>query len=257
VKIATFNAASVRARLPMLIDWLAENEPDVLAIQETKVEDEKFPREEFEELGYDLALHGQKSWNGVATLSLQPIVNVRCGFLDELFPTDCRVLTCEIGGITVINTYVPNGTAVGTDKFEYKLRWLDRFERYLQEHFSPSQPLIWLGDINIAPKPEDVYNPRKFFGKVGHHPEEMSRLQKIVGWGLTDVFRLHHPEPGHFTYWDFIITTSVEKNFGWRIDHIYATEPLAERCTSCVIDREARTREKPSDHTFVVAEFDL
>jgi exodeoxyribonuclease III len=257
VTIATFNAASIRARLPMLSDWLAENEPDILAVQETKVEDHKFPREELEEFGYHLALHGQKSWNGVATLSMQPITNVRTGFMDELFPTDCRILTCEIGGVTVINTYVPNGTAVGTDKFEYKLRWLERFEQYLREHFTPDDPLIWLGDINVAPKPEDVYNPQRFLGKVGHHPDEMSRLERILDWGLVDVFRKHHPEPGHFTYWDFIIPTAYDKNFGWRIDHIYATPALAEKCVRCEIDRAARGREKPSDHTFVVAEFDI
>lgn len=257
VTIATFNAASIRARLPMLLDWLAENEPDILAIQETKVEDEKFPREELEELGYHLALHGQKSWNGVATLSLEPITNVRTGFMDELYPNDCRILTCEVNGITIVNTYVPNGSAVGTDKFDYKLKWLDRFDRFLRENFSPQQKLVWLGDINIAPKSIDVYNPTKFYGGVGHHPEEFKRLDRIIDFGLTDVFRKHHPEGGFYSYWDFVIITAYAKNFGWRIDHIYATPPMADLCTECVIDRAARGVEKPSDHTFVVATFDL
>jgi exodeoxyribonuclease-3 len=255
VRIATYNAAGIRPRVPLILDWISEYEPDVLAIQETKVEDDKFPREGFEELGYHLALHGQKSWNGVATLSKSPINNVRYGFQDELFPQDCRVLTCEIDGVTVINTYVPNGSSVTSDKFEYKLRWLERFDRYLREHFRPTDRLVWLGDINIAPKSEDVYNPKRFFGQVGHHPEEFKRLDRIREFGLTDVFRKHHPEPGHFTYWDFVILTAYPKNFGWRIDHIYATEPMVSLSEDCLIDRAARGREKPSDHTFVFADF--
>jgi exodeoxyribonuclease-3 len=257
VKIATYNAASVRARLPLILDWLATNEPDVLAIQETKVEDSKFPVDDFEELGYHVALHGQKSWNGVATVSRSYSSNQRQGFMDELFPTDARVLTCEVDGIAIVNTYVPNGSSVGSDKFEYKLRWLERFRKFLDENFRPTQPLIWLGDINIAPKPEDVYDSRRFYGGVGHHPEEFSRLGRILEFGLVDVFRQFEPGPKHYTYWDFVIPNSLQRNLGWRIDHIYVTEPLAARAVSCTIDREARASEKPSDHTFVTAEFDL
>jgi exodeoxyribonuclease-3 len=257
VKIATYNAASVRARLPLLLDWIATHEPDVLAIQETKVEDAKFPASEFEELGYHLVLHGQKSWNGVATLSRTLPTNMRQGFMDELFPVDARLLTCEINGVTIVNTYVPNGGAVGSDKFEYKLRWLDRFRRFLDENFRPVEPLIWLGDINIAPKPEDVYDSKRLYGTVGHHPDEFSRLGRIVEFGLVDVFRQFEPGPGHYTYWDFTIPNGFKRNLGWRIDHIYATAQLAGRATSCEIDREARTLERPSDHTFVTAEFEI
>lgn len=221
------------------------------------MEDDKFPLEEFEEVGYHLALHGQKSWNGVATLSLQPITNIRQGFQDELFPTDARLVACETSGLTIINTYVPNGSAVGTDKFDYKLKWLERFDRYLRENFRPDEKLVWLGDINIAPTSLDVYNPKKYYGRVGHHPDEMSRLERIKSFGLTDVFRKLHPEGGHFTYWDFVVVTAYAKNFGWRIDHIYATEPLASVCTDCVIHRDVRGWEKPSDHTFVMATFDV
>lgn len=256
MKVATYNAASVRARMPLLVEWIAENEPDILAIQETKVEDDKFPRMELEGLGYEVALNGQKSWNGVATLSRRPMQNVRVGFMDELMPNDARIVTAEIDGIQVINTYVPNGNTVGSDKFEYKLRWLDRFRQFLYENFRPDEPLIWLGDINIAPKPEDVYDSRKFYGGVGHHPEEFRRLDAIIEFGITDVFRAWNQGPGHYTFWDFTILRGVEKNLGWRIDHIYATPPLAGLCTSCEIDRYARTLPKPSDHTFVVAEFD-
>lgn len=257
MKIATFNAASVRARLSGILEWLAEHEPDVLAIQETKVENEKFPISEFEDLGYTGVLNGQKSWNGVATFSRIPATNVSVGFGDELFPNDARIIACEVAGVKIVNTYVPNGTAVGTDKFEYKLRWLDRFAGYLRERYRPDENLVWLGDINIAPTPNDVYNSERYYGKVGHHPLEFAGLKKILEFGLEDVFRKHHQGPGHYTYWDFVITTSLAKNFGWRIDHIYATEPLAARCTDCFVDRGPRSEPKPSDHTYVVAEFDV
>lgn len=257
MKIATFNAASVRARLPLILDWLAENEPHVLAIQETKVEDHKFPTSDFEDLGYHVALHGQKSWNGVATVSRSPAMNPRQGFMDDLFPTDARIIACEVDGIQVVNTYVPNGSSVGSDKFEYKLKWLERFRKYLDQNYRPTDPVVWLGDINIAPKPDDVYDSRKFYGGVGHHPDEFSRLGKIVEFGLVDVFRQFEPGPGQFTYWDFVIPNSLQRNLGWRIDHIYATEPLASKAISCTIDRDARSADKPSDHTFVVAEFDI
>jgi len=229
----------------------------VLAIQETKVEDSKFPLQEFEDLGYHVTLHGQKSWNGVATLSRSHPSNPRQGFMDELFPTDARILTCEIDGIAIVNTYVPNGSAVGSDKFVYKLKWLERFRTYLDQHYRPTDPLIWLGDINIAPKPEDVYDSKKFLGGVGHHPDEFARLDRIVEFGLTDIFRHFETGPNHYTYWDFVIPNSVKRNLGWRIDHIYVTTPLLERVVSCEIDVVARSLERPSDHTFVVAEFDI
>jgi exodeoxyribonuclease-3 len=257
VTIATYNAASVRARLPLIQEWLAQHEPDVLAIQETKVEDSKFPIEAFEELDYHAALHGQKSWNGVATLAKSMPTNVRQGFMDELYPVDARILTCEVDGIPIINTYVPNGNKVGSDKFVYKLSWLERFRTYLDDHFRPSEALIWLGDINIAPKPEDVYDSKKMYGGVGHHPDEFSRLGNILDFGFVDAFRQLHPGEGYYTYWDFVIPNSVKRNLGWRIDHIYVTEPLASKLKSCHIDVEARTTERPSDHTFVIAEFEL
>lgn len=257
MKIATFNAASVRARLPLLEVWLAEHEPDVLCIQETKVEDDKFPLEPFHDLGYEVAIHGQKSWNGVATLSRAPISNVRKGFEDELFPTDARLLTCEIDGLTVINTYVPNGNTVGSEKWTYKMAWLERFRRYLDERFRPDQPLIWLGDINIAPTPLDVYDSKRMLGGVGHHPDEFARLDKIVEFGLTDVFRHLYPSEIAYTFWDFTLPRGVDRNLGWRIDHIYATEAVAWLCRSVTVDFAARRMVKPSDHTFVVADFAL
>ncbi len=257
MKIATFNAASVRARLPLLIEWIAENEPDVLGIQETKVEDDKFPIGDFEDLGYHVELHGQKSWNGVALLSRGLATNVTRGFEDDLFPSDARIISAEVNGIRIINTYVPNGNTVGSDKFEYKLRWLERFAQFLRERFRPDQPLIWMGDINIAPTPIDVYDSPRFYGGVGHHPEEFKRLDAILSFGLEDTFRKFHSEKGHYTFWDFTLPRGVERNLGWRIDHIYTTPDLASRCLSCEIDLEARNQTRPSDHTFVTATFDV
>jgi len=255
VRIATFNANSVRVRLPIILDWLAENEPDVLALQETKCEDSKFPVAEFEEWGWHTAIHGQKARQGVALVSRRPLGNVRIGFGDPLFPEDCRIISAELDGIAVVNTYVPNGTAVGSDRFEYKLRWLERFRHYLGERYRPTDPVVWLGDINIAPTPDDVYDSRKFLGGVGHHPDEFKRLSAILQFPLIDTFRTLHSGASHYTFWDFVIPRALERNLGWRIDHIYATVPLAARCTSCEIDREPRMMERPSDHTFVVAEF--
>mgnify|MGYP000566000789 CR=1 FL=1 len=254
MRVATYNANSVRQRLPLILDWLAENRPNVLALQETKCEDDKFPVAAFEECGYHVAAHGQKTWNGVALISNLPMTGVRTGFGDPLWPDDCRIISAEIGGLKIVNTYVPNGTAVGTDKFEYKLRWLERFRKYLDERYLPSDHLVWMGDINIAPTPEDVYNSKRFYGGVGHHPQEFDLLARIVEWGLSDLFRKFTQGAGHYTYWDFIILTAAPKNFGWRIDHIYGSPSVAERCTACKIDREARFAPKPSDHTFVFAD---
>jgi len=257
MKIATFNAASIRARLPLVLDWLAENEPDVLAIQETKVEDDKFPTGEFEDLGYQWALHGQKSWNGVCLLSRSPILNVRLGFEDDLMPTDARIISAEIDGLQIVNTYVPNGNTVGSDKWAYKMAWLERFAVLVRERFRPQDPVIWLGDINIARHPDDVYDSKRFLGGVGHHPDEFSRLDAILDFGFSDMFRKFNPEPGHFSFWDFLIPNGFKRNMGWRIDHIYATPSLANLCTECWIDRDARGFDRPSDHTFVVAQFDV
>ena len=254
MKIATFNANSIRARQEIVSNWLKEHKPDVLAIQETKVPDSDFPAATFEELGYNVAFHGQKSYNGVATLSLRPLENVKIGFGDGLWPDDCRILSAEIDGVNVINTYVPNGTAVGTDKFDYKLRWFERFGSMLSERFGQKDPVIWLGDINVAPTENDVFEPHRQKGKVGFHPDEIKVLEKTVGFGLSDLFRKFTDGPGHYSFWEFYLPKAFERNLGWRIDHIYATESLAKKCKSCVIDKGPRALEKPSDHTFVVAE---
>jgi exodeoxyribonuclease III len=255
MKIATFNANSIRARLAIVQDWLGRHQPDVLAVQETKVTDADFPAESLRDLGYEIAFHGQKSYNGVVLLSRKPLQEVRFGFQDGLWPDDCRIVSAEVDGVAIVNTYVPNGTAVGTDKFDYKLRWLERFGKLVGERYSPGDPVIWLGDINIAPTEDDVFEPERQRGKVGFHADEVAALEKLVDWGWADTFRIFTQGPGHYTFWEFYIPKAFEKNLGWRIDHIYATEPLADKCLSCEVDKEPRALEKPSDHTFVVAEF--
>lgn len=257
MKIATFNVNSIRQRLPIVLDWIAVNDPDILALQETKVPDDIFPTEPFEELGLHLAIHGQKSYNGVALISKHPIVSPQSGFGDPAMPEDCRMQRAEIAGITVINTYVPNGTQVGTDKFAYKLKWLDRFRTYCDARLAKDAPVVWLGDINIAREAIDVFDPAKYLGTVGHHPDEFVALDKVIDWGWTDCFRHFTKEGGHFTFWEFVIPRMFERNLGWRIDHIYASPALLSRCESCIIDKGPRQDEKPSDHTTVVAEFNI
>ncbi len=239
----------------MVLDWLAENEPDVLVIQETKCEDAKFPALDFEESGYSIAFHGQKSYNGVAIASRIPLTNVRTGFGDPSFPEDCRLMVAEMGPWTIVNTYVPNGTAVNSEKFAYKLRWLERFKILAAQLVKSNPKTVWAGDINIAPTPDDVYESPRHLGGVGHHPEEFKRLDEIREVGLVDLYRTLHPGPGHYTYWDFYIPNAVQRNLGWRIDHIYVPPALVDQCEKCWVDKEPRLKEKPSDHTFVVADF--
>jgi len=257
MKIASFNVNSIRARMPRLIEWLEVANPDVVALQETKVEDGTFPFSDLEPFGYHISIHGQKSYNGVAILSRSPISDVESGFGDEAWPTDCRIIRAVIDGVQIINTYVPNGTKVGGEKWEYKMAWLEHFGKFCHDLGSTSDKIIWLGDINIAPKPEDVYEPERNVGDVGHHPDEFSRLERIVDWGWTDVFRQQTQGPGHYTFWDFRLPNSVQRKLGWRIDHMYASEALKSKCERVWVDEHVRLREKPSDHAPILAEFNL
>jgi len=257
MKIATFNANSVRVRLDQILDWCAENEPDILAIQETKCEDSKFPIDAFEESGYHATIYGQKAQCGVAIISREPVNQVQRGFPDPTMPSDARLLSATVGGVRLINTYVPNGTKVGIDKWDYKMRWLDTFSEYLTQEIQQFGQVLWVGDINIAPEPIDVYNSERLYGSVGHHPDEFSRLKRITDGRLQDMFRKFNQEPGQFTFWEFVNLRAYAMNLGWRIDHIYATPGLAVKCERCWIDRSLREQERASDHTVVVAEFAL
>lgn len=257
MRIATFNANSIRLRLDDLLDWMAVNEPDVVALQEIKCEEDKFPAEAFAEVGYLSAIHGQKGRHGVATVSRLPMTHVEKHFQAEVLNVDSRIVTVTVEGVRVINTYVPNGTTVGSEKWSHKLAWFDAFRDYLHAQVAQYKNVIWLGDINIARQPEDVFDSKKVLGGVGHHPDEFVRLDSVLESGMTDMFRKFEPGAGHFSFWEFMNVRAYRMNLGWRIDHIYATPELAEKCERCWIDRALRDCERPSDHTVVTADFAL
>ena len=255
-KVATYNANSIRARMPVLLGWIEKERPDLLCLQETKVKDEEFPFVGFEGLGYGAVFKGQKSYNGVAILSKHAMKGVEAG-LYHRDDEEARLVKAEVHQIPVINVYVPQGFAPGTDKFEYKLRWLADLLLYLKKRFDPGAPLLLTGDFNVGMEPKDVFDPVKLKGEVGFHPEEQALMRKLLEWGLVDVFRKHEQGGGHYTFWDYRIPNGVKRNLGWRIDYLFATPPLAERSRIAWIDKVPRLAEKPSDHTFLVAEFDL
>lgn len=250
VRVATFNVNSLRARLPVFLHWLDTTGIDVVALQEIKTVEDTFPRAEIEERGYHLAIHGQKTYNGVAILSRTPMEDVVKGLPGEAFNQDARVISATINGVRIVNTYVPNGTKIGSDKFAYKLAWLEHFDEVMRQ--IESGPALWLGDINIAPTSDDLFEPEKKLGVVGYHPEEHVRLARLTDRGWTDVFRRDTKGPGHYTFWEYMIPNGFKRNLGWRIDHIYATPSLLDRCQDCYVDKDPRGMERPSDHTPVV-----
>ena len=255
MRIASFNVNSLRARLPVVLGWLAERRPDVLCVQETKVQDVDFPADAFDKTDYRYAFKGQKSYNGVAIFSRSEIANVQFGFADE--PKDeARLIKAEVNGIFVVNTYIPQGYMPESEKFEYKLDWFRRLVKFFDENFRPSDAVLWVGDFNVAPEPIDVYDPEGLLGHVCYHPEVHKALKEVMGWGFVDVFRMHCKEPGQYTFWDYRLRNSFGRNLGWRLDHIMATKALAEKCTACYIDKKPRLAERPSDHTPIVAEFE-
>ena len=256
MKIATFNTNSVRARLPIIKDWLSNEKPDVLALQEIKARDTDFPVNDFEELGYHITVRGQKSYNGVAIISRHEPENIRKNLYEDE-DEQARFLSIDISGITVINVYVPQGVAPGTDKFEYKLKWLGDLLAYIKNCYSPEDPLLLLGDFNVAMEPRDVYDPEGMKGSAGFHPDEQAALSRFFEWGFVDIFRKHNQESEQYTFWDYRIPNALKRKKGWRIDYIAATGPLADKSVSISADLRPRTLEKPSDHTFLVAEFEI
>lgn len=256
LRVATYNANSIRARLDATLAWIAENEPDILALQETKVQDADFPVDAFKDAGYHVVFRGEKSYNGVAVISREEPRDTAFGFDDGGPPDEARLVRAVIGEVSIVNTYVPQGRAVDDPLFRYKLHWFERLGVLFEREYTPETPLIWLGDLNVAPRAEDVYDAVRLDGAVGFHPDERKALAALVEWGLTDVFRKHCGEGGQFTFWDYRIPQSVKRNLGWRLDHILATAPLASRSVNAWIDRDARLKPRPSDHTFLVAEFE-
>jgi exodeoxyribonuclease-3 len=256
MKAATFNTNSIRARMPIIKDWLAHTDPDVLCLQETKVQDKDFPIDPLEEAGYQMIFKGQKSYNGVAIISKHPLVPLGYS-LHEGNDDQARFISARIGDIPVINTYVPQGTALGTEKFQYKLTWLKDLLSFIKRTYTPHLPLLLTGDFNVALEDADLYDPQRFDGEVCFHPDERALMAEYFKWGFVDVFRKHNPEGGHYTFWDYRIPNALKRNLGWRLDYILTTKPLAEKSKNAWIDIEPRMRERPSDHTFLIAEFDI
>jgi exodeoxyribonuclease-3 len=258
MKIATFNANSIRSRIPIILDWLKKESPDVLGVQEIKVQDSEFPLDAFAGTGYHVIFRGQKAYGGVALFSRGEPQEVAAGLDDGDEPDAPRLIRAVIRGIPIVNTYVPQGESADSPKFQYKLQWLARLRDFFARHYSPDKPLLWMGDFNVAPEDIDVYDPKRLKDHVDFHPEARAALERIREWGFVDAFRKHHPgEPGQYTYYDYRIRGTVERNVGWRVDHIWVTKPLAHACTASWIDLEPRKAERPSDHTFLAAEFDV
>ena len=254
--IATWNVNSLKARLPRVTEWLAEVQPDVLCLQETKLADDAFPAMDFAALGYDSVHHGEGRWNGVAVLSRIGIDDVVNGFDDGRDPDpDARVLWATCGGVRVCSVYVPNGRELGHDHYAYKLDWLARLRTHLDRHHSPDEPLVVLGDWNIAPTDEDVWSIEAFEGSTHVSRAERDALADVVAWGLVDTLRDRYPEPGIFSYWDYR-NGDFHKRRGMRIDYLLSSRALAQDNVADLIDRNARKGSKPSDHAPVMGLFD-
>jgi exodeoxyribonuclease-3 len=259
MRIATWNVNSVRTRLAQLCTWLEAERPEVVCLQETKVADDLFPHAPLAELGYQVAISGQKAYNGVAILSTLPLEDVRVG-LEALLPGDGdaqaldgqkRVISAVVDGVRVLNLYVPNGSAVGSEKYAGKLRWLACLRRYLEAQAQEGEPLCMVGDFNIALEARDIHDPARFSGGIMASDAERQALREALGDALSDAFRLFEPESGHWSWWDYR-TGGWETGRGWRIDHIYLDAILRDCATGCVIQQSLRGQPQPSDHAPVV-----
>jgi exodeoxyribonuclease III len=252
MKLATWNVNSLKVRLPHVIDWLAAHQPDVLCLQETKTEDHKFPVAELEATGYHITYAGQKTYNGVALLSKIPAQNIVVGipgYDDE----QKRVLTATFNDVRVICAYIPNGQAVDSEKYQYKLTWLTALNAWLKDELAQHKHLALLGDYNIAPEDRDVHDPAAWVGQVLVSEPERDKFREMLAMGLKDSFRLFEQAEKSYSWWDYRMM-GFRRNFGLRIDHILLSEALAAQCKSCIIDKEPRKLERPSDHAPVMAE---
>ncbi|HEY0003201.1 MAG TPA: exodeoxyribonuclease III [Pyrinomonadaceae bacterium] len=254
MKIATWNVNSILARLPLVQKWLEEARPDVLCLQELKCTDEKFPAEAFTELGYGAETYGQKTYNGVAILSREGCEDVLRGFPDDEEGAHARLIAATVRGVRIVNVYIPNGQAVGTDKYQFKLKWMKRLREFFDESYKTKEQVLLCGDFNVAPEERDVHDPEQWEGRVLFSKRERNALDHLKAWGFTDAFRMHTEEGGHYSWWDYR-SMSFQRRAGLRIDHIWVSKPLAERCRRVWIDVEPRRWERPSDHAPVVAEF--
>jgi exodeoxyribonuclease-3 len=252
MKIATWNVNSLKVRLPHLLDWLVAAQPDVVCLQETKSEDKNFPLAELNAAGYQVAFSGQKTYNGVAILARSELADVQAnipGFEDE----QKRVIAATVDGVRVVCVYIPNGQSVDSDKYQYKLRWLEALTAWLERELIRHPKLALLGDYNIAPDDRDVYDPEGWRGQVLVSAPERAAFRRLEALGLRDSFRMFEQPEKSYSWWDYRMM-AFRRNMGLRIDHILLSGELAARCTGCSIDRAPRKLERPSDHTPVIAE---
>jgi len=258
MRVATFNANSIRNRLETILEWLIENSCDIIGIQETKCQDKDFPIEQITEAGFNCIYRGQKSFNGVAIISRHEMQENEFKIGDEILDQEARFIKTKIGDVTFINTYVPQGQEIDSLKFETKLKFLERLYSYLYENHDPMGKLILVGDINIASRPQDVYDPQVHWGGVGFNQTEIDALDKIKSFGLYDTLAyIHGDKEGIFTFWDYRIPAAVRRKMGWRLDYVLVSKPMVEVCKNCYVDIEPRNKPKSSDHTFLVSDFDV
>jgi len=260
ISIATFNVNSLKARLPIVDSFLSgEGAPDILCLQETKCRDGEFPVDFFTQKGYECAYSGMKSYNGVAVVSREKPDEAEPGFGDgEDSEQDmARILRARFGSLDVVCSYVPQGREMTSPEFQHKKHFLERVRALFEKNYSTSGRMLWTGDLNVAPLDMDVTHPENKRDHVCVCEEARAALAGVVSWGLVDVFRKHLPNPGEFTFWDYRVKGALERNIGWRIDHLFATPPLAEASLGVRVVRELRVMDRPSDHTAVVAEFGL
>lgn len=258
MRVVTYNVNSIRSRKDLLINWLREKDMDIVCLQELKQEEKNFPFEDFRALGYRCEVFAQKAYNGVCVCSKMPVDEVRKGFGDPIFDEQKRVISAKIEGVWFINVYAPHGDVRGTDKFYYKLEFYDRLIRFLEENFSPEEPLCLLGDLNVARDDADVFDPNLLQDTVGTMREEREALERLLGWGFIDAFRYLYPDKTQFTWWDYI-GGMVWKNMGMRIDYILITKALKDSLVDVYVDMRLRKRRKPkpSDHAPLVGVFEL
>ena len=255
MKIATWNVNSLKVRLPHVLDWLATSQADILCLQETKLTDANFPVEDIEAAGYRVVYSGQKTYNGVAIISKKEATAVITD-VHGLDDPQRRILGATIAGIRVLNLYIVNGQEVGSEKYSHKLYWLEQVTRHIHHHLMKHDRYVVLGDFNIAPEDRDVYDPEAWRDRILCSGPERAALENLLALGLTDTFRQFEQEDNSFSWWDYR-GGAFRRNRGLRIDLILASRALADKCTACTIDREPRSLERPSDHTPVIAEFDL